>query len=108
MAHHAPALRAAFHADRVVVAELVERWFSELTTKLLKRGAHRSVQALNTDIRAWIESWNDNPRPYVWSKPAGADPRIDRPLLQTNQPIGTLDRKHRVSPGQAPELRLSL
>ena len=49
---------------------LVERWFSELTTKLLRRGAHRSVQALNSDIRAWIETWNDNPRPYVWTKTA--------------------------------------
>jgi transposase len=49
---------------------LVERWFAELTTKLLKRGAHRSVRALNTDIRAWIETWNDDPRPFVWTKPA--------------------------------------
>lgn len=49
---------------------LVERWFSELTTKLLRRGAHRSVRALNADIRAWIETWNDDPRPFVWTKPA--------------------------------------
>ena len=49
---------------------LVERWFAELTTKLLKRGTHRSVQALNNDIRAWIETWNDDPRPFVWTKPA--------------------------------------
>ncbi len=49
---------------------LVERWFSELTTKLLQRGAHRSVQALNADLRAWIENWNDDPRPYVWTKTA--------------------------------------
>ena len=49
---------------------LVERWFGELTSKLLKRGAHRSVQALNTDIRAWIKTWNDDPRPYVWTKTA--------------------------------------
>jgi transposase len=47
---------------------LVERWFSELTTKKLKRGAHTSVRALNADIRAWIDTWNDNPRPYVWTK----------------------------------------
>ena len=47
---------------------LVERWFGELTSKLLKRGAHRSVRALNTDIRDWIETWNENPRPYVWTK----------------------------------------
>src|SRR3954465_6558571 len=49
---------------------LVERWFAELTTKLLQRGAHRSVAALNTDIRAWIETWNANPRPFVWTKTA--------------------------------------
>src|SRR3954471_8974664 len=49
---------------------LVERWFAELTTKKLRRGAHRSVRALNADIRAWIETWNDNPRPFVWTKTA--------------------------------------
>jgi len=49
---------------------LVERWFAELTTKKLRRGAHRSVRALNADIRAWIDAWNDNPRPFVWTKTA--------------------------------------
>ena len=49
---------------------LVERWFAELTNKKLRRGAHRSVRALNADIRAWIETWNENPRPYVWTKTA--------------------------------------
>ncbi len=49
---------------------LVERWFAELTTKKLRRGAHRSVRALNADIRGWIETWNDNPRPFVWTKTA--------------------------------------
>ena len=47
---------------------LVERWFSELTTKKLQRGAHTSVRALNKDIRDWIATWNENPRPYVWTK----------------------------------------
>lgn len=49
---------------------LVERWFGELTTKSLRRGTHRSVRALNADIRAWIQTWNENPRPYVWTKTA--------------------------------------
>jgi transposase len=49
---------------------LVERWFSELTTKKLRRGTHTSVRQLNADIRAWIDTWNDNPRPYVWTKTA--------------------------------------
>lgn len=49
---------------------LVERWFAELTTKKLKRGAHSSVEALETDLTAWAEHWNGNPRPYVWTKTA--------------------------------------
>src|SRR6516162_2109452 len=49
---------------------LVERWFAELTTKKLRRGAHPSVEALEADITAWAEHWNANPRPYVWTKTA--------------------------------------
>ena len=48
----------------------VERWFGELTSKLLQRGVHKSIQALEADIRAWIETWNEDPRPYVWTKTA--------------------------------------
>jgi transposase len=49
---------------------LVERWFAELTTKWIKRGAHRSVRDLTASIRTWIKNWNDNPRPFVWHKTA--------------------------------------
>lgn len=49
---------------------LVERWFAELTNKKLRRGAHRSVRQLNADIRAWIQTWNENPKPFVWTKTA--------------------------------------
>lgn len=49
---------------------LVERWFSALTTKKLQRGAHRSVKELATDILDWIDSWNDHPQPFVWHKTA--------------------------------------
>jgi len=49
---------------------LVERWFAELTDKKIKRGAHTSVQGLERDIRGWIATWNEDPRPYVWVKTA--------------------------------------
>jgi transposase len=49
---------------------LVERWFAELSTKKLQRGAHPSVAALEADITAWAEHWNANPRPYIWTKTA--------------------------------------
>ncbi|GAA4179386.1 IS630 family transposase [Streptosporangium oxazolinicum] len=48
----------------------VERWFGFLTDQMIRRGAHKSVQALEADIRAWIDDWNDNPRPFVWKKTA--------------------------------------
>ncbi|MGH2882734.1 MAG: IS630 family transposase [Solirubrobacteraceae bacterium] len=49
---------------------LVERWFGELTNKKLRRGAHRSVRDLNADIREWVRTWNESPRPFVWTKTA--------------------------------------
>ena len=48
----------------------VERWFGLLTGKLIRRGVHTSVQALENDIRDWIATWNDNPRPFTWTKTA--------------------------------------
>lgn len=54
---------------------LVERWFAELTARKLRRGVHRSVAELNADIEDWVERWNEDPRPYVWTK--GADEILD-------------------------------
>lgn len=47
---------------------LIERWFSALTTKKLKRGAHRSVKQLADDILDWIDKWNQDPKPFIWHK----------------------------------------
>ncbi|MBM0255705.1 IS630 family transposase [Micromonospora sp. 4G55] len=49
---------------------LVERWFAELTNRKLRRSAHRSVAALEADVTAWIEAWNADPKPFVWTKTA--------------------------------------
>jgi len=50
--------------------KLVERWFAQLTRRLLQRGVHRSVADLTADITAWLDTWNEDPRPFVWTKPA--------------------------------------
>jgi transposase len=55
---------------------LVERWFSALTTKKLQRSTHRSVTELAADITAWVDTWNENPKPFVWTKTA--DEILDR------------------------------
>ncbi|MET8162636.1 IS630 family transposase [Sphaerisporangium sp. NPDC005289] len=48
----------------------VERWFGHLTDQLIRRGVHKSVQSLEKDIRDWIVHWNQNPKPFVWTKTA--------------------------------------
>jgi transposase len=48
----------------------VERWFGYLTDQKIRRGVHKSVQALEADIRQWIEHWNENPKPFAWVKTA--------------------------------------
>jgi len=55
-------LATACHAHQRLLAQprraLVRRTHDQ-------RGTHRSVQALNADIRAWMTTWNDDPRSYV-------------------------------------------
>jgi transposase/transcriptional regulator with XRE-family HTH domain len=48
----------------------VERFFAYVTADLLQRSDHRSVQALEGDIRKWVKAWNENPKPFIWTKPA--------------------------------------
>ncbi|QSE86081.1 IS630 family transposase [Rhodococcus koreensis] len=48
----------------------VVRWFAFLTDQLLRRGVHKSVAALEKDVRNWIKTWNDDPKPFVWHKTA--------------------------------------
>jgi len=49
---------------------MVERWFSALTTKKLQRSAHRNTKDLANDILAWVAAWNTDPKPFVWHKTA--------------------------------------
>ena len=49
---------------------MVERFFSALTTQQLQRGADRSVPALHTRIYAYLDEHNRHPRPFIWTKTA--------------------------------------
>ncbi len=51
---------------------LVERWFAELTTRKLRRSTHRSVTELEADVRRWINEWNADPKPFVWTASANS------------------------------------
>ncbi|HZL06362.1 MAG TPA: IS630 family transposase, partial [Coriobacteriia bacterium] len=45
-------------------------FFAHVTADLLQRSDHRSVQALETDIRNWVKAWNHDPHPFIWTKTA--------------------------------------
>ncbi len=49
---------------------LVERFFAEITERRIRRGTFNSVKQLREAIELWNERWNDNPKPFVWRKPA--------------------------------------
>ncbi|WP_420803165.1 IS630 family transposase [Streptomyces spiramyceticus] len=48
----------------------VERWFGFLADQMIRRGAHKNVQALEADIRKWVKNWNEDPKPFIWTKTA--------------------------------------
>jgi len=50
---------------------LVERLFSELTSRQLKRLAVTSVEELIAAITAYLNTRNLNPRPFIWTATAG-------------------------------------
>ncbi len=61
--------RAHFHFTPTSASwlNLVERFFSELTQRQLKRLAVNSVKELADTITAYIEDRNRNPAPFTWT-----------------------------------------
>ena len=52
-------------------ANAAEGFFSQLTSKRLRRGAFRSILELHGAIAAYLAEHNANPKPLVWTKPLG-------------------------------------
>lgn len=48
----------------------VERWFATLTEKQIRRGTHRSTRQLEQAIRAYLDNYNADPKPFAWAKSA--------------------------------------
>ena len=70
MAGSPPPVHDALHPTYSSWINQVERFFAYVTADLLQRSDHRSVQALEADIRAWVKNWNENPKPFIWTKTA--------------------------------------
>lgn len=54
----------------------VERFFAEITEKRIRRGAFRSVPALEKAIRGYLDNHNQNSKPFHWT--ADADKILGR------------------------------
>lgn len=77
---------------------LVERWFGELTRKRIRRGSFGSVADLQKAIEEFLQVWNENPKPFVWT--ATVESIVDklsrcRQTLEQIQPGCTLPRKRK-------------
>jgi transposase len=48
---------------------LVERFFGLITEKQIRRGVFSSVADLEEKIMQFIDTHNENPKPFVWTKP---------------------------------------
>ena len=62
-----PRVRFHFIPTSASWLNLVERFFSELTQRQLKRLAVNSVKELTDTITAYIENRNRDPAPYKWT-----------------------------------------
>jgi transposase len=49
----------------------VETFFSALTRRRIRRGSFHSVVDLQAAINRYIAEHNDDPKPFIWTKPAG-------------------------------------
>ena len=97
-AHKAPAVkrwlarhpRFHFHFTPTSAswANAVEGFFSQLTTRRLKRGAFRSILELHRAVDDYLSHHNADPKPFVWTKP------VDTILDKVTRAKQTLESLH--------------
>jgi transposase len=72
--HHWLAKRPRFYLHFTPTSaswlNLVERWFGLITEKQIRRGSFRSTRELEEAIGRYVETYNQNPRPFIWTKTA--------------------------------------
>ena len=70
MAGRPYALPSALHADRGLVAQLGRAVVRTPRRKAIRRGSFDSVRRPEQAIARWLEKWNQNARPFRWTKSA--------------------------------------
>lgn len=49
---------------------LVERWFGLITEKQIRRGSFKSTTELEQAIKQYLDAYNEDPKPFIWTKSA--------------------------------------
>ena len=74
MIHNWLARRARYHLHFTPTSaswiNQVESWFAAITHQRIRRGTHRSTQALEKAIRDYLNVYNENLKPFIWTKTA--------------------------------------
>jgi transposase len=65
-----PRIHVHFTPTSASWANMVERFFRDLTTKRLRRGVFTSVPSLIEAINKYVELHNENPNPIIWTAKA--------------------------------------
>jgi hypothetical protein len=64
----------------------VERWFRELSDKAIKRASFVSVPDLKQAIEEFVRSWNEHPKPFIWTATVeGIIKKIERARVKMEQ-----------------------
>jgi hypothetical protein len=70
-------------------------FFALITEKQIRRGVHRSIQALESDIRTFIDAHNAHPKPFRWTRSVDDIlAAIQRFCARTSQIEGTTESGH--------------
>ena len=64
---------------------LVERWFAVITTQAIRRGSFDTVRRLERLIAKFIADWNENARPFHWTKSPSEIRRKIRRVSETSE-----------------------
>ena len=72
----------------------VERFFALLTERQIRRGVHRSLDALHSAITNFIEKHNADPKPFRWTKSADDILASVERFCVKNMPERTSDSGH--------------
>ena len=70
MASQTPSLPPSLHPASASWLNQIERWFAEITNRQIRRGSYRSTRELVQAIEDYLAVYNEDPKPFVWTKSA--------------------------------------